>query len=67
MIMGVVEWSARLSRKRAFRVRRLLAPSSMLHVLLKCYKIVLCLNVRMRKKQKNKKTNHDHAISNNFF
>ena len=32
--MEVVEWSARLSRKRAFRVRRLLAPSSMMHVLL---------------------------------
>ena len=32
--MEVVEWSARLSRKRAFRVRRLLAPSSIMHVLL---------------------------------
>ena len=30
----VVEWSARLARKRAFRVRRQLAPSSMMHVLL---------------------------------
>ena len=32
--MEVVEWSARLARKRAFRVRRLLAPLSMMHVLL---------------------------------
>ena len=32
--MEVVEWSARLARKRAFRARRLLAPSSMMHVLL---------------------------------
>ena len=32
--MEVVEWSARLARKRAFRVWRLLAPSSMMHVLL---------------------------------
>ena len=30
----VVEWSARLARKRVFRVRRLLAPSSMMHILL---------------------------------
>ena len=30
----VVEWSARLARKRAFRVRRLLAPLSMMHILL---------------------------------
>ena len=35
--MEVVEWSARLARKRVFRVRRLLAPSSMMHILL--YKI----------------------------
>ena len=28
----VVEWSARLARKRVFRVRRLLAPSSMMHI-----------------------------------
>ena len=32
--MEVVEWSARLSRKRAFRVQRLLAPLSMMHTLL---------------------------------
>ena len=30
----VVEWSARLARKRAFRVRRLLTPLSMMHILL---------------------------------
>ena len=30
----VVEWSARLARKRAFRVRCLLAPLSMMHILL---------------------------------
>ena len=35
----VVEWSVRLARKRAFRVRRLLAPSSMMHVLLIGFKI----------------------------
>ena len=32
--MEVVEWSARLTRKRAFRVRCLLAPLSMMHILL---------------------------------
>ena len=32
--MEVVEWSARLARKRAFRVRRLLAPLSLIHMLL---------------------------------
>ena len=32
--MEVVEWSARLARKRAFRVRCLLAPLSMMHILL---------------------------------
>ena len=31
--MEVVEWSARLARKRAFRVRCLLAPLSMMHIL----------------------------------
>ena len=31
---NVVEWSARLARKRAFGVRRLLAPLSMMHILL---------------------------------
>ena len=29
--MEVVEWSARLARKQAFRVRRLLLPLSMMH------------------------------------
>ena len=33
--MKVVEWSARLARKRVFRVRRLLAPLSMIHILLR--------------------------------
>ena len=28
----VVEWSACLAQKRAFRVRRLLAPPSMMHI-----------------------------------
>ena len=32
--MEVVEWSAHLAMKRAFRVRRLLAPLSMKHILL---------------------------------
>ena len=32
MHMEVVEWSARLARKRAFRVRRLLAPLSMMRI-----------------------------------
>ena len=32
--MEVVEWSARLARKREIRVRRLLAPSSMMHIIL---------------------------------
>ena len=36
--MEVVEWSARLARKRAFRVRRLPAPLSMMHILLKYIK-----------------------------
>ena len=31
--MEVVEWSARLARKRALRVRCLLAPLSMMHLL----------------------------------
>ena len=31
---SLVEWSARLARKIAFRVRRLLAPLSMMHILL---------------------------------
>ena len=30
--MEVVEWSARLPRKGAFRIRRLLAPLSMMHI-----------------------------------
>ena len=30
----VVEWSARRTRKRAFQVRRLLAPLSMMHIIL---------------------------------
>ena len=30
--MEVVEWSARLARKRVFRVRRLLAPISMMRI-----------------------------------
>ena len=30
--MEVVEWSARLARKRAFRVRRLLTSLSMMHI-----------------------------------
>ena len=30
----VVEWSARLARKRAYGVRRLLAPLSKMHILL---------------------------------
>ena len=34
MHMKVVEWSARLALKRAVRVRRLLAPSPMMHLLL---------------------------------
>ena len=32
--MEVVEWTARLARKQAFRVRRLLTPLSMMHILL---------------------------------
>ena len=32
--MEVVEWSVRLARKRALRVRCLLAPLSMMHILL---------------------------------
>ena len=32
--LEVVEWSARLARKRAFRVGRLLASLSMMHILL---------------------------------
>ena len=32
--MEVVEWSARLARKLRFRVRRLLAPLSMMHILM---------------------------------
>ena len=32
--MEVVEWSARLARKQVLRVRRLLAPLSMMHILL---------------------------------
>ena len=38
-----IEWSARLARKRAFRVRRLLAPLSMMHILLKKKKRKLLL------------------------
>ena len=34
LLMEVVEWSARLARKRVLRVRRLLAPSSMMHIIL---------------------------------
>ena len=43
--MEVVEWSARLARKRTFRVRRLLAPLSMMYIPL------------LRKKKKENLTN----------
>ena len=42
----VVEWSARLARKRAFRVRRLLAPLSMMRI---------PIYIKKKKKKKKKK------------
>ena len=49
--MEVVEWSVRLDRKRAFRVRCLLAPLSMMRILLQYKKkvIALCEKNSMRR------------------
>ena len=46
----LVEWSARLARKRAFRVRCLLAPLSMMHILLKKKKKKILFTCFMLKK-----------------